>query len=190
MRMAGETMALAEELGLTGTHVFFNTDWVDYEDRANYLLDADLGVSTHFEHVETAFSFRTRILDYLWAGLPIVATDGDTFAGIIREHRLGEVVPPEDVDALAGAIEAVLYGEDRADIGARVSEFGRTFTWSHTLQPLVEFCRAPRHAADRARRRSPVGKEARRSVGRLRHTVFWKYTEGFRQFVRRVIPLH
>ena len=36
---------------------------------------------------QTAFSFRTRILDYLWAGLPIVAADGDTFADLIREHR-------------------------------------------------------------------------------------------------------
>ena len=188
MKMAAETMRLSEELGLTGRHVFFNTDWVDYEDRVNYLLDADLGVSTHFEHVETAFSFRTRILDYLWAGLPIVSTEGDTFAGLIREHRLGEVVPPEDVDALAAAIDAVLYGDDRAETAARVREIGRTFVWSRALRPLIEFCTSPRHAADRARRRSPVGKEARRSVGRLRHTAFWRRSEGFRQFVRRMLP--
>jgi hypothetical protein len=36
-------------------------------------------VSTHYEHVETTFAFRTRILDYLWAGLPVVATGGDAF---------------------------------------------------------------------------------------------------------------
>lgn len=188
MKMAAETMRLSEELGLTGRHVFFNTDWVDYEDRVNYLLDADLGVSTHFEHVETAFSFRTRILDYLWAGLPIVSTEGDTFAGLIREHRLGAVVPPEDVDALAAALDAVLYGDDRAETAARVREIGRTFVWSRALRPLIEFCTSPRHAADRARRRSPVGKEARRSVGRLRHTAFWRRSEGFRQFVRRMLP--
>ena len=29
--------------------------------------EADLGVSTHREHLETHFSFRTRMLDYLWA---------------------------------------------------------------------------------------------------------------------------
>ena len=38
-----------------------------YDERADYLLDADVGVSTHFPHIETEFSFRTRILDYLWA---------------------------------------------------------------------------------------------------------------------------
>ena len=54
MRMAVDTRALADELGLTGTHVFFNEGWVEYADRQNYLLEADIGVSTHFDHVETA----------------------------------------------------------------------------------------------------------------------------------------
>ena len=81
----------AEELGLTNEHVFFNEGWVDYDDRQNYLLDADVGVSTHLDHVETAFSFRTRILDYLWASLPTVATAGDSFAESHRgaQARLG-----------------------------------------------------------------------------------------------------
>ena len=187
MRMAASAMELAEELGLTGEYVFFNTDWVDYEDRVNYLLDADLGVSTHFEHVETAFSFRTRILDYLWAGLPIVSTEGDTFAELIERHELGATVPPEDVDALAAAIESVLYSPTRDETSARVREFGETMTWRRTLRPLVDFCVAPRYAADRVRRGSPVGKEVKRSVGRVRHTVLWRATESLRRFIRRVL---
>ena len=188
MRMAADTMSLADELGLTGTHVFFNTEWVDYEDRVNYLLDADLGVSTHFEHVETAFSFRTRILDYLWAGLPIVSTDGDTFAGLIKAHDLGAVVPPEDVDALAEAIESVLYSPERAQTSERVRQFGQTMCWDQTLSALIAFCKAPYAAADRERRSSPVGKKLKRSVGRLRHTTVWRRTEGIRRFIRKLIP--
>ena len=37
-----------------------------------YLLDADLAVSAHFDDIETRFAFRTRLLDCLWAGLPVV----------------------------------------------------------------------------------------------------------------------
>jgi hypothetical protein len=65
MKMAADSVALAHELGLVGTHVFFNEDWVEYDDRQNYLLESDIGVSTHLDHVETEFSFRTRLLDYL-----------------------------------------------------------------------------------------------------------------------------
>jgi hypothetical protein len=122
---------------------------VPYAERADYLLDADLGVSTHFHHVETAFSFRTRILDYLWASLPIVATNGDTFGPLILRHGLGATVPPEDVDALEHALETYLYDDDAvASARANVRDFAHQFLWSTVLRPLVEFCRLPRRAAD------------------------------------------
>ncbi|MDQ1396322.1 MAG: hypothetical protein QOG64_1581, partial [Acidimicrobiaceae bacterium] len=98
MRTAVATRALAAELGLVGTHVFFNEGWVEYTERQNYLLEADIGVSTHLHHVETAFSFRTRILDYIWAALPIVATAGDALAELIERETLGITVPAEDVE--------------------------------------------------------------------------------------------
>ena len=84
---------------------------MDYADRQNYLTEADVGVSTHFSHVETTFSFRTRILDYLWAGLPMVVTEGDHFAQLVEEEKLGVVVPSGDVDALVAALETVLFDE-------------------------------------------------------------------------------
>jgi GT2 family glycosyltransferase/glycosyltransferase involved in cell wall biosynthesis len=149
MRIAWELRQLSDQLGLTGKHVFFNEGWVPYDERADYLLDADLGVSTHFRHIETEFSFRTRILDYLWAGLPIVATDGDTFAPVIAERGLGAVVPAEDVDSLERALEKYLYDDaEAAAVRERVRTYGRSATWSTCLRPLVEFCRFPRRAAD------------------------------------------
>jgi GT2 family glycosyltransferase/glycosyltransferase involved in cell wall biosynthesis len=149
MRVANELHALSAELGLTGRHVFFNEDWVPYEQRADYLLDADLGVSTHFDHVETAFSFRTRILDYLWASLPIVATDGDTFAPVIRDKGLGATVPPEDAEALELALERFLYDQEAADAArAAVREAAEEYRWARALRPVVEFARSPRRSAD------------------------------------------
>ena len=40
---------LNAEGGLLGKSVFFNHEWVPYELRQNFLLEADAGVSTHFE---------------------------------------------------------------------------------------------------------------------------------------------
>jgi GT2 family glycosyltransferase/glycosyltransferase involved in cell wall biosynthesis len=149
MRMAVRTKALADELGLTGTHVFFNEGWVEYEDRQNYLLEADLGVSTHLDHVETEFSFRTRILDYLWAGLPVVATGGDSFAELIEDRGIGTTVPAEDVDALEEAMFALLSDPARVtECRKATAELADEFRWAKVLEPLVEFCRAPRRAPD------------------------------------------
>lgn len=148
MRMSTRTRELSDSLSLTNKFVFFNEEWVDYEDRINYLMDADVGVSTHFEHIETSFSFRTRLLDYIWASLPIVATDGDSFAPLIQSHGLGAVVPPENPQALASALEAILFSGEVHEIGARVHSFGANRKWSSTLAPLIRFCSAPSHSAD------------------------------------------
>ena len=149
MRMAVEARSLSARLGLTGTHVFFNEDWVAYDSRQNFLLEADVGVSTHLDHLETAYSFRTRVLDYLWASLPIVATRGDSLADLIEDRQLGVTVPPGDVEALEHALSRLL---DDDAFAARCRENARAvaarFTWSEVLQPLMEFCRHPRRAPD------------------------------------------
>ncbi len=149
MRMAVDARALADELDLTGSHVFFNEDWVAYEDRQNYLLEADIGVSTHLDHVETAFSFRTRILDYFWAGLPVVATAGDSLAETIESEGAGLAVPAGDVDALEDALFRILDDEPfAASCRAASTRVAADFRWSKVLEPLLEFCRAPRRAPD------------------------------------------
>ena len=147
--VATEARRLAEELGLTGTHVFFNEGWVAYHERQNYLLESDVGVSLHLDHLETQYSFRTRMLDYLWAGLPIVATAGDGFAQIIATEGIGTVVPPGDVDAVAGALVALLADRHaRETCRARAVAVASRFRWSAVLEPVVSFCAAPHHAPD------------------------------------------
>jgi hypothetical protein len=149
MRMAVDALRVTEELDLLDTHVFFNEDWVAYDDRQNYLLEADVGVSTHLDHVETAFSFRTRVLDYFWASLPVLTTSGDSLAALIESRSAGLVVAPNDVDALEEALHALLT-DDELIAGARKAsgELADEFRWSRVLQPLLEFCRAPRRAPD------------------------------------------
>ncbi|PWK84159.1 GT2 family glycosyltransferase [Lentzea atacamensis] len=157
MDIAGQTRGLSASLGLTGEHVFFNDGWVPYNERQNFLLDAHCGVTTHYEHVETTFAFRTRVLDYLWAGLPIVTTSGDSFADLVLREGLGVVVPPEDPEALADALEKVLYDEEfAAACRERIAVVRERFTWETALAPLAEFCRDPRPAADRLPGSSPL----------------------------------
>jgi len=149
MQMAFRTKELAESLELVGTHVFFNEGWVDYDERQNYLLEADVGVSTHLDHVETAFSFRTRILDYLWASLPIVATSGDSFADIIEHRGWGITVPPGDIEALEAALQRTLSDDTfRASCAEAIHEHADDFRWSKVLEPILDFCRHPRRAPD------------------------------------------
>ena len=149
MQMAWRARQLSDRLGLTDKFVFFNEEWVDYEDRENYLLDADVGVSTHFQHVETTFSFRTRILDYIWAGMPIVATEGDAFGRIIAAEGIGVSVAERDVSGLADALRRALYDEEFiATCRANINRVRDEFFWDSALAPLLEFCRRPIRSGD------------------------------------------
>jgi hypothetical protein len=57
---AEAAMTYARDRRLDGTCVHFNRGWVPYEERQSYLLEADLGISAHHDHLETRYSFRTR----------------------------------------------------------------------------------------------------------------------------------
>lgn len=156
MKALTDTLTVSDALNLTDRTVFFNDSWVDYETRADYLLDADIGVSTHIWHAETRFSFRTRILDYLWAGLPVISSDGDVFADTIRNRRVGTVVAPEDARSVADAIITMLGDPvELAETAQRVRAARDDYRWERALAPLVEFCLSPAPApdADTARRR-------------------------------------
>ncbi len=149
MPIVSQSRALATELGLLDRSVFFNETWVPYEERQNYLLEADVGVSTHGVHLETTLAFRTRILDYLWASLPMVVTTGDAFGELVEQEQLGIAVPPDDVDALADALERTLFDAAFAKRAVRsIRAVRERFRWQNVLAPLVEYVRAPRRAPD------------------------------------------
>ena len=183
MRMAVEARRLAADLGLVGSTVIFNEEWVAYEDRQNYLLDADVAVTTHLHHIETEFSFRTRVLDYLWAGLPTVATSGDSLADLIEHEGLGLTVAPGDVDGLAEALFRLLEDDTfAADCRANVADVRSRFAWSVALRPIVEFCRRPVRSPDLASGYIDAGGFVSQEHGR--ESAWVRYSRVVRNLVR------
>jgi glycosyltransferase involved in cell wall biosynthesis len=149
-RAVDQAIALSKELELYERTVFFN-DWVPYEERQNYLLEADIGASLHSDHIETRFAFRTRLLDYMWSGLPTLATGGDVLSETLAAQDLAHLVAPGDVDGVAQAILSMLGNPTlRADCAPRFRQVAARYHWEIVTRPLVEFCAAPHLAPDKA----------------------------------------
>lgn len=139
---------LAAEMGLLDRQVVF-ANWLPPEAWEACLLDADVGLSFHPASLETHFAFRTRLLDYIWAGLPIVASAGDVLSDLVSHHGLGHVVEPDDTEALASALIALLDEPDAR--GSRREAFrhvAEQFQWERVSQPLRRFCQQPWRAGD------------------------------------------
>jgi GT2 family glycosyltransferase/glycosyltransferase involved in cell wall biosynthesis len=138
-RMAMRAIERASELDLKDRAIFFN-DWTPYLERVNYLLEADVGVSLHEDHIETRFSVRTRLMDYLWARLPMVVSGGDVLGELVEDHGLGRLVAAGDVTAVAEAVVEMLQSPVA---GARFEPVVTQFRWSQVARPLTCYVTRP-----------------------------------------------
>lgn len=144
MQMANQAVSLAQELGINDKYVHFHYGWTPYKERQNILLEADAGLSLHYDNLETHFSFRTRILDYLWAKIPIICTEGDYFAKLVTRHQLGLVVPYQNAEALADAIETIVDNPEKAaTMKENIGPIRENYTWDNVIQPLLDYMQNP-----------------------------------------------
>ena len=129
--------------GLEGRVVHVNHGWTAYAERGAWLLEADAALCAHHDHLETRFAFRTRMLDALWAGLPVVTTRGDTLADVVEADGLGATVPPGDAAALAAAVEGLLGDPARLQAAAAAAaRLAPSYTWDRACGPLRAFISA------------------------------------------------
>lgn len=144
MTTTDRAIRLAEELGVKDRTVFFEFGWISYEERVNYLLAADVGMNVHGRHVESAFAYRTRMLDYLWAALPVVTTEGGALSDLVERQGLGRTVAYGDVEGCARAIlELCDDREEHARVRERVAALRPRLAWRDAVGPLAELLEAP-----------------------------------------------
>jgi glycosyltransferase involved in cell wall biosynthesis len=165
-------------------------DWVPVERRFDLLRDVDLLVAPHRPSLETRLSLRTRFLDALAAGCPVVTTEGGAMSRLLREHGAGWVVPPGDAPALARAVVEALGSAappaaiDQAPPPAAWRQGAvallAAYRWERALAPLLRFCREPRCELTKERFVHPLvsatppdsaGFRLRRRLQRLRRQV-------------------
>lgn len=139
MSQVNELVEYTKTHNLLDKFIFFNDAWTPYLDRANYLKRATIGISTHFDNLETRYSFRTRILDYIWSELPMIVTEGDFMAKAVKEYNLGQTVPYEDPEAIANAITNLIDNpEILQNHRENLSQYRSQFFWDTLALPLIK----------------------------------------------------
>jgi hypothetical protein len=151
-----EVESWARARSLWGTRIVA-LDWVPYERRYDLLRDVDLLVSTHRPSLETDLSLRTRFLDAMLAGCPIVVSAGGAISDLLHERDAAWVVPAGTDSGLRDALARALGGsgvQEAAEHRERLSrarQAAEEFAWRRTLQPLLDYCAQPRRDASKER---------------------------------------
>lgn len=113
--------------------------------RFDLLREVDVLVAPHKINIETHLSLRTRFIEALAAGIPIICTESGSLSRLIQEHQAGWVVPPRNAGAILRALEEIFGDKDCvAARTANASQLAERFRWKEVLDPLVRFCRHPR----------------------------------------------
>jgi hypothetical protein len=168
----GEARRLAAELGVLDRSVLFLDEWVPYAERADYLRDADLGLTLHRDTEEASLAARARYMDYLWTALPCVLGRGDETADRFEAAGFATLVEAASPQATAEAILALLEEPRRESAAAAGRRLAEEFRWQRVAAPLLVALRELAPSPASSRRLSPqLGRTtsyyARRLVDRL-----------------------
>lgn len=134
-----ETIDLSQKLGIYNKNVFFNNEWVDYEKRSEYLMNSYIGISLHYDNLETRYSFRTRILDYLWADLPFVASKNDYFDDLNKKYDISTTIECDSVEAIeTGILNLVNNQKEYETKKENIKMAKQIFLWKNVCVDLIE----------------------------------------------------
>lgn len=146
MEIQQQALDLAESLNLLNRSVFVGA-WVPYADWQNYIAESDVGISLHRDHLEAHMSSRTRVLSYIWGGLPMVLTRGDELAIQMAAAGVAQLVDEQNETAVA---EAILKAVDlpKGNLLPIFDSLRPAFYWKNVIGALNAFCTHPHRAND------------------------------------------
>jgi glycosyltransferase involved in cell wall biosynthesis len=205
---------LARGTGLLGTRIFF-PDAVTEAELVSAAAQADVGIIP-YDHTMNGnkYACPNKLSQYMAAGLPILTTELDFVASLVRRHDLGAVFSFTGQPSLATATSPLV--EDRSKMRQcthRAREFFRSeFNWEAVsrsfydeLESLVRSVSSADLApldfswveAGRTMRRSARPQSATRRKGRATSVIFaesfplrilgW-FPKNWRQGIRRRLP--
>ncbi len=113
-------------------------DWVDFGRRSDWYLDADLLVTINRPGDENALSWRTRLVDFAWAGVPVATNGGDPLGEDLIAAGAAARLPGLEPEAMAQTLGSLLDdGDALRALRERLRAFKQGLYWDVVTEPLA-----------------------------------------------------
>jgi len=142
LRFDGEGLLrkLMSECGL-GDRVTFRAA-VPFKRRGEIYSQADVGIVPGMDSLEDELATRTRLLDYIWAGLPVITGSRDELSELVVREGGGLAYESGDPKSFRDAlVNLIVGGLERVRDG--IEGLARRLVPQELLAPLLEYLRDP-----------------------------------------------
>jgi glycosyltransferase involved in cell wall biosynthesis len=124
-------------------------EWVNFDERANWYLGSDLVILINKIGDENELAWRTRLVDFMWADLPIVTNGGDPLGEELIAGGAAARLEHTDAEGMANDLIGLLSREEqlsslRKNIAAQRSKF----YWDVVTKSLCSHILAHTHPRD------------------------------------------
>lgn len=141
--MYQKTLSYAKETGLLNQHIFIMEKAIPYSERADYLMEADVAVTSFPLSLETKLSCRIRNTDFIWCELPMISSKGDSFSAKIQKNKWGLQVKNQSVPEWEKALEKMMNDKIREGFRKKIHEDKNQFQLKNLTEPLIEILKNP-----------------------------------------------
>lgn len=132
---------------------FIMNGWIAGEDVPNYFFEADIGVNIDKNIYEVRLGSKSRILDWMRAGLAVLSSNVCELTEIMEQEKIGYTFKPGDAKDLSEKIIYLASHRDEVkEIGIKGENFGkRHFSFDITTQALQNWVWDPLFAPDKGK---------------------------------------
>ncbi len=124
-------------------------DWVRFEDRADWYLDSNLVVVVNKLGDENELAWRTRLVDFIWANLPIITNGGDALGEMLISQKAAIRLSKLEPAAMARDITSLLKSDKALALVKRnLNKVKPQLYWDKVTKELTDLIGQHKRALD------------------------------------------
>lgn len=162
---------------------FILLGWRPWTEMPNYYRASDVGINIDALHYETIYGTRTRLVEMISEGLPVVTTFGTELSYLLVEAGVGLGFDPSDSEQFGDHLVRLASDQTlRNQMSSQASSFAQnTLSFAATTNSVQEWVKGPRIAPDRVEKtgRQELEKFEHETRARVRWAL-WRWRGSFR----------
>ncbi len=130
---------------------FLLTGWINGKDVPNYYFEADVGINIDRDIYEVKLGSKSRILDWMRAGLPVISSNVCELTEIMEKEKIGYTFKPHDAADLSEKL-VELSGKkgELVKTALKAKNYAESnFSFPETVKPFTEWILRPDLAPDK-----------------------------------------